>query len=68
MKRAIVFGWILLTLSPALPPSNVQARPSYCDVALIDCARKCKARMPILWEGCVVGCELGYLFCGGSPF
>jgi len=68
MKRAILVVWILLTFSPSLPQTPVQARPAYCDVALLDCARKCKAKMPILWEGCVLGCELGYLFCGGSPF
>ena len=68
MKRAIIIAWIVLTLSPALTDHAVQARPSYCGVALIDCARKCRDRMPILWEGCVIGCEIGYLFCGGSPF
>lgn len=68
MKHAIIVGFICLSLVPALPETTVQARPAYCDVALIDCALKCKARVPILWEGCVLGCEIGYLFCGGSPF
>ena len=68
MKRTVLIACIALTLSPPPPADAVQARPAYCDVALIDCARKCDARMPILVEGCVIGCEIGYLFCGGSPF
>jgi len=68
MKRMIIVGLMCLILSPVLPDATLTARPAYCDVALIDCALKCKARMPILWEGCVLGCEMGYLFCGGSPF
>lgn len=66
MKRTLVLALMLLVVAPAATESV--ARPAYCDVALIDCARKCRAKMPILWEGCVIGCEIGYLFCGGSPF
>ncbi len=67
MKKIIVSLIILLLLSATLSFDSF-AKPAYCGQALQRCADQCRSVMGGDWNpltgGCVLGCSIGYLYCG----
>ncbi len=65
MKKLMLCVVLMLTLL-SLTPVPVDARNTYCDTALQNCANRCASfwlGIQVAVEGCVGGCFVGYLFC-----
>ena len=65
MKRKILYGLTIIVLNTTLFTEASHTKPDYCYVALRTCILRCYAEMPVLPEWCSLGCELGFLRCGG---
>jgi hypothetical protein len=60
---AIALIGALVSFSPT--PSHA-CKPAYCQSALRSCVQSCRESYngyPGMAEGCMTGCNIGYLFC-----